>query len=210
MKIFFDLDGPILDVSQRYYSVFLAICKGNTQLSKEEFWDFKRKKVSWPEILKEARSDVGEKEFMKYWMRRIEMKKYLILDKIQPYTKSTLNSLRKKYILYLISLRQSKKNLLWQIKRVNIDKYFKKIMHCKYNFDKPWEGKAELIKEIIESQENTLIVGDTEVDIRASKLVGIKSVGIANGIRTKELLLKEKPDFLISDINEILQIMSLV
>lgn len=206
MKIFFDLDGPILDVSERYYRVFLEICKGDAKLNKKEFWELKRQKTSWSEILEYAKLVMEEEKFLRGWMRYIEMKRYLVLDKIKPHTKKILNSLRKKYTLYLISLRQSKKNLYWQAKKFKVEKYFEKVIHCRHTFDKPWREKARLIKENLAPGEDAFIVGDTEVDIRAAKLARIKSVGMTNGIRTKEILLKENPDFLATGIDELLQI----
>ncbi len=54
MKIFFDFDGPILDVSKRYYKVFLDIAGGKLKLGKRAFWGLKKKKTSWPKIFKKA------------------------------------------------------------------------------------------------------------------------------------------------------------
>jgi HAD superfamily hydrolase (TIGR01549 family) len=52
----------------------------------------------------------------------------------------------------------------------------------------------------------TLMVGDTELDIQCGKNAGTKTCGIVHGYRTKELLEFEKPDFIISSINEILNL----
>ncbi|RKY33489.1 MAG: hypothetical protein DRP68_02230 [Candidatus Omnitrophota bacterium] len=208
MKIFFDLDGPILDVSQRYYQVFLAICKRNVVLGKEEFWECKRERISWSEILKKAKVSIPKERFMKYWMCYIEMRRYLILDKIQPYVKQVLRFFGKRHILYLVSIRQSKRNLLWQLRKFKIEKYFRKVVHCKHTFNMPWKEKARLVMEFLRPKEDGLMIGDTEVDIRAAKIAGIKSIGITNGIRTERILKREKADFLISNLNEVFQILT--
>lgn len=49
----------------------------------------------------------------------------------------------------------------------------------------------------------TLMVGDTELDIQCGKSAGSKSCGVLYGYRTKDQLEKEKPDFLISGLNEL-------
>jgi HAD superfamily hydrolase (TIGR01549 family) len=54
----------------------------------------------------------------------------------------------------------------------------------------------------IQSSE-TLMVGDTELDIQCGKSAGSKSCGVLYGYRTKDQLEKEKPDFLISGLNEL-------
>lgn len=203
LKIFFDLDGPILDVSKRYYKVFLDIVGGKTKLSKKTFWELKKNKASWQKIFKKAGLKIRKDDFLKFWLRCIEGKNYLTLDRIHPNVKRKLSSLSKKDSLYLISLRQSKKNLFWQVKKLGINKYFKKIIHCPYTSGKPWQEKAKLIRNNLRSKEQAVIIGDTEVDIRAAKISGIKSIGITSGIRTKELLIKEKPDFLIPNLRNI-------
>ena len=44
---FFDLDGPILDVSTKYYQIYVDIVKelSGTPISKEAYWQNKRNKV---------------------------------------------------------------------------------------------------------------------------------------------------------------------
>jgi HAD superfamily hydrolase (TIGR01549 family) len=49
----------------------------------------------------------------------------------------------------------------------------------------------------------TLIVGDTELDIQCGKNAGSRTCGVLFGYRTKEQLEKEKPDFLISGLSEL-------
>jgi len=203
LKIFFDLDGPILDVSNRYYKVFLDIAGDKKRLGKKDFWELKKKKTPWEKIFKKVGFKAKKNCFLKLWILYIESRNNLALDKIHPNVKNKLSLLSKKNSLYLISLRQSKKNLFWQLKKLGIDKNFKKIIHCPHGSSKPWQEKAKLIKKNLKNKEKAVIIGDTEIDIRAAKLSRIKSIGITSGIRTKELLIKEKPDFLISNLNNI-------
>ena len=53
----------------------------------------------------------------------------------------------------------------------------------------------------------TMMVGDTELDIQCGKSAGSKTCGVLFGYRTKEQLEKEKPDFLISGLNELRKIL---
>lgn len=203
MKIFFDLDGPILDVSRRYYRVFLDISGGRSKLSKKAFWALKRKKTSWLNIFKKAGLKIKNEDFQRLWLWCIEGRVYLGLDRIHCKAKRELSSLSKTNRLYLISLRQSKKNLFWQVKRLGLDKYFKKIIHCPPGPGEPWQKKAKLLKRNLRNKEKALMVGDTEVDIRAAKLAGIKSMAVTSGIRAGEVLSKEKPYFLAANIRSI-------
>ena len=49
----------------------------------------------------------------------------------------------------------------------------------------------------------TLMVGDTELDIQCGKGASAQTCGVLLGYRTKDQLEKEKPDFLISSLSEL-------
>ena len=51
----------------------------------------------------------------------------------------------------------------------------------------------------------TLMVGDTELDIQCGKNAASKTCGVLYGYRNKEQIEKEKPDFIISELKELIQ-----
>lgn len=53
---------------------------------------------------------------------------------------------------------------------------------------------------------NTLMVGDTELDIQCGKNAGSYTCGVLYGYRTKDLLDLENPDFIVERIEDILEI----
>ena len=53
----------------------------------------------------------------------------------------------------------------------------------------------------------TLIVGDTFVDIEAGKLSGIKTAAYINGYQSESKLKQHSPDYLIRHINEVLSLL---
>ena len=53
---------------------------------------------------------------------------------------------------------------------------------------------------------NTLMVGDTELDIQCGKSAGAATCAVSFGYREVEELKKESPDYLINDLKEILTI----
>lgn len=53
----------------------------------------------------------------------------------------------------------------------------------------------------------TLMVGDTELDIQCGIGAGAKTCGVLYGYRTEKQLRKEKPDFLISGLNDLINIL---
>ena len=72
------------------------------------------------------------------------------------------------------------------------------MINCRSGSSCAWLAKAKSIKRNRKPGIKALIIGDTEIDIRAAKAAGIKSLAIGCGIRAKKLLIKEKPDFFIS------------
>jgi len=68
------------------------------------------------------------------------------------------------------------------------------------------EPLLAICKELNVGIKNTLMVGDTELDIQCGKNAGTFTCGVLYGYRTKELLEIEKPDFIIESINQILSI----
>jgi len=56
--------------------------------------------------------------------------------------------------------------------------------------------------------ESTLMVGDSELDIQCGRNAGTKTCAVTYGYRTKDFLRTEKPDYLISDIKELLLILN--
>ena len=68
------------------------------------------------------------------------------------------------------------------------------------------EPLIAICKELNVGLKNTLMVGDTELDIQCGKNAGTFTCGVLYGYRTKELLEIEKPDFIVESIKQILSL----
>lgn len=55
---------------------------------------------------------------------------------------------------------------------------------------------------------NTLMIGDAEIDVQCGKNAGSETCAVTYGYRSRELLLKENPDFLVHSTNEILPLLT--
>ena len=69
------------------------------------------------------------------------------------------------------------------------------------------EPLLNICKELNVKPAETVMVGDTELDIQCGKGAGSKTCGVLFGYRTKSQLEKEKPDFLISGLSELRKIL---
>ncbi len=57
--------------------------------------------------------------------------------------------------------------------------------------------------------ENTLMVGDSELDVLCGKSAGAKTCAVTYGYRSIEVLKKENPDYFVADIKELLSILKI-
>jgi phosphoglycolate phosphatase-like HAD superfamily hydrolase len=67
-----------------------------------------------------------------------------------------------------------------------------------------------ICKELRVEPSETLMVGDTELDIQCGKNALAKTCGVLYGYRTKEQMEKEEPDLIISGLNELIKVLEKV
>ncbi len=84
-------------------------------------------------------------------------------------------------------------------------KIFDNIQSSRGLFDKHVTIK-KLISKIGVKKDEVIYVGDECRDVEACKKVGIKVISVLWGFDPKELLEKEEPDFMVSNPNELLEI----
>lgn len=204
--IFIDLDGTILDVSERIYQVYKDILrkKERKYLSKDIYLKLKKDNLPIKGILERTKAEDIFSYFRKEWKKEIEKTCYLSLDKLSETEKKILLQLKKEHRLVLVTLRNYPKRLIKQLKEKKINNLFDIIL------TKPSENsgsrrkfKYDLIKKYGVYDKNSIIIGDTETDILTGKKLGIKTVAITKGMRNRNFLKKYKPDFLIKKLSEI-------
>jgi phosphoglycolate phosphatase-like HAD superfamily hydrolase len=210
---FFDLDGPILDVSERYYRLYADILRkcGQNYLIKPNYWNLKRQKISEKKILEYT----GASFFFDFYARErkklIESNDYLCYDQLQPSVGSTLDALSNSHELVLVTLRSSSDQLNKQLEFLDIKKYFSFIFSSAKNGKDGWDVKLEIIKNFMSChpvQEIPFIAGDTEADIVCGNKLNFKTIAVLNGIRTKECLEEYNPTFFVESVEGILKLNS--
>jgi len=203
-KLFFDLDGTLLDVSARNYKVYSElVCEfGGTPLQKPAYWDLKRKKTKWPVLLPESglSADI-EKDFLSRFIPLIERPDYLKLDVLFPGSLTALEVVSPHFDCYLVSLRRNEDNLLQELEWLGIRRYFKKVLSGHSESD-GYDKKIELIQHELDSQSG-FIVGDTEADIITGKELDLVTIAILSGIRDEQFLEALHPDYMLRDISEL-------
>ncbi len=207
-NIYFDLDGPILDVSDRYYRVHKDICERlsiKNALTKEEYWSKKRDRTPIHILLDCLKSDNLVFSYNENWISEIEKDSMLKHDKIFPYAKDILEYLSNKYALFLVTFRRRKESVLDEICKFGIKKYFKDIfvVSSENKEEEHFISKYNAIKNSSSFCSKSLFIGDTEIDIKAAKLLGIKSVGVLSGIRNRGYMKELDPDYIFTDLEDL-------
>lgn len=201
---YFDLDGTILNVRRRLYSIYIDIVNelGGEALSKEVYWQAKRGQL--PEELIANKSNIENvQKYIRLRKERIELPEYLEYDKIIPQALESLTELKKNNRIALATLRKSKENLFKQLQRLKIEHLFDRVL-IGGNGEEQWRLKAKIISSdnYFEPQDS-VIVGDTEADILAGKFLNIGTIAVLSGIRSKNTLVLSQPDYIIKDISQL-------
>src|SRR5437764_1459429 len=168
-----DLDGPILDVSERYYRVYSDTLNliGIAPLNKESYWHLKRSKISEPEIL--ARSATSDSDLINEYLdaraKRIESAEYLLFDHLWPGTRDTLRVLRSRSALVLVTMRQSKELLDRQLDGLKVLDAFDCILAAGAPAaDDRGQQKAQMVRDCYRDEDFAgWFVGDSEADIQS-------------------------------------------
>ena len=63
----------------------------------------------------------------------------------------------------------------------------------------------EVLKQLNSAKQNTLFVGDSNIDVKTAKNAGLVCVGVTWGFRSKEVLIKEEADYIIDKPFELLK-----
>ena len=198
MKIFFDLDGTLIDSKTRLYKLFQFLVK-NSKFTYTEYWGLKRNKINHDEILKTYfKYDLNEiDKFKNEWLLLIEDKEWLKLDTPFEGVTNYLKQLNN-HELFVVTARQFEQVTKDQIESFGWAGVFKNIMVT--------SGKREkhtIISELYKINDKDWMVGDTGKDIQTGKMMGTKTAAVTSGIVSKEKLSLYRPDIIVENIIDI-------
>ncbi|HVG42921.1 MAG TPA: HAD hydrolase-like protein [Chitinophagaceae bacterium] len=195
-KIFFDLDGTLLDSKDRLYQLFQNLVPAST-LSFDSYWDLKRNKIAHKQILQTQFSYTTEEVlvFERAWLERIELAEWLALDKPFVGVTEYLTELRKRHSLYLVTARQFKDVALKQLDQYGWGEVFEDVFVTSQKSE-----KYDLIKEGVETKSTDWLVGDTGKDIQTGKQLGVQTAAVLSGFLNAETLLPYNPDIIINSV----------
>lgn len=215
MRIITDFDGPIMDLSDRYYHVY-QLCLDKVEqphqslhvLTKAEFWTYKRAQVPERKIgIASGLTPTQAEEFKELRDRHAHQLQYLSLDRVVPGSIAALEKIQASSSeLCVMTLRRTCE-LEPALQQYNLDRFFPS--HSRYclpdNYVKHGDvaAKTQLMTAALSElppDPNTWMIGDTEADIIAAKTHGIKVIGVLSGIRDRDRLAQHQPDKIVANL----------
>jgi phosphoglycolate phosphatase-like HAD superfamily hydrolase len=217
LRLITDFDGPIMDVSERYYRVYLY-CLEQVQepgqalqvLTKSDFWQLKRAKVAEVEIGR--RSGLAEAQVQTFAdLRRqtVHTLPYLVHDLPHPGAVETLESLQALGVELVVMTMRRVCELEEALERNHLGRFFApQHRYCLSNDyvktgdtkDKPLLMQRAMRE--LPHHDRVWMVGDTEADILAAQSADIPVIGVLSGIRNQEQLERYGPLKIMANLRE--------
>jgi phosphoglycolate phosphatase-like HAD superfamily hydrolase len=215
LRLITDCDGPIMDVSERYYQVY-CYCLDQVKepeqvlhrLSKADFWQRKRGKIPETQIgLDSGLTPTQVDSFALLRKQTVHTMPYLPYDLPLPGVEPVLQSVLDRGIDLVIMTMRRVRELDEALDRNQLTHFFPDDRrYCLDNEyvktgdtnDKPLLMERAMAE--LPAAEGTWMVGDTEADILAAQRVGIPAIAVLSGIRDQEQLERYQPDYIVENL----------
>lgn len=201
-RIVFDLDGTLVDASDRLYDLFVRLVPA-AGLSKAAYWELKRKKVNHVKILSTIcgfdRSAI--EAFEHDWLGLIESSWCLEKDRLYSGVPDSLISLRKAgYKLYIATARQFPEVARSEIERFGLDRLVDEVV-----VTGPDRDKLRALSKMAEFTSMDAFVGDTGKDVLLGKHFGARTFAVSYGFLSRESLLDYSPTGICDSPQEVVE-----
>ena len=217
IRVFVDFDGPLVDISERYYRVYrfcleTVVEAGQvvTPLSKSEFWCLKRDRI--PEEQIALRSGLREDQtvsFVRLRRQYAHSQPYFQYDRIQPDAIAALTQLLESGVELAVMTMRRVRELEPALERFGLAEFFPPShRYCLPNDylkqgdsrDKPLLMTKAL--DELPQAARSWMVGDKEADILAGSTHNMLAVGLLCGIRNRPQLEKYNPTIILPTLSE--------
>ena len=217
LRLITDFDGPIIDVSQRYYQVYQECLESSRnpnqavkQLTKEEFWQLKRSRVPEKQIgMISGLDETQAQAFAQLRRQTVHTPLYFEYDTLALGAVAALEKVQQAGVDLAVMTMRRMRELDYAFDRHDLGRFFPKDRcYCLSNDyvktrdidDKPLLMERALVE--LPPASDTWMVGDTEADIITAKKHGVKVIGVLSGIRDRASLEVYQPDWIVKDLSE--------
>lgn len=208
--ICFDLDGTLVNSFDTILNATIKTLKELNISSTMADADLRiRIGHHFSDIFKELKIDVADIEhFIGIYKKNYF--DFINQSELYPGVEETIKEIKKRNIQVSLLTTKGQDQAEKILDYFNLYGYFNYIMGRRAGIPvKPNpEPLIEICKSINISPEETLIIGDTELDILCGKNAGSLTCGVTYGYRDKEKLLKETADFYIDSLSELISFLN--
>ncbi len=181
-RIAFDLDGTLLDSAERHKNVMnQALTIFNICLNTDDLVKYKadgHNNIEW--LVKNGIERTTANAIQNNWIELIETDNNLLQDKLYEGAFSALERLSKTNELFLITARNNEKGTMEQLKRHGILQFFSGV-----KIIKPTANASQAKADYLIEQKIDTIIGDTEIDMKASQIAGCNFKAVTHGFRSE-------------------------
>jgi phosphoglycolate phosphatase-like HAD superfamily hydrolase len=215
MRIITDFDGPIMDLSDRYYHVY-QLCLAQVRepdqsikiLTKAEFWAYKRAKISEQQVGIESGLTAAQAEIFKQIRdQTAHQLEHLSFDRVIPGSISALEQIQASGVELIVMTLRRTCELNIAFKQYGLDRFFpldrRYCLADDYQKQGDIKDKTQLMAQALlelKPEPNTWMIGDTETDIIAAQTHGLNVIGVLSGIRDRDQLEQYQPARIVSDL----------
>ena len=228
--MFCDFDGPIVDVSERYYRTYrlgLATLQDSHQkhcgemlqfqvLSKNQFWWMKRNRVADADIAIRSGVPINLIDTLLLQVQRMVNHPHLLeWDTLQPGAEVAIKQLKGMGLRFVLVTLRHPRQVQAFLQSHDLSQYVDEIFGASdinaAHLNRA-EQKVALLKHAIDTQKEqghqtypSCMIGDTEADIIAGKQAGLATVALTNGIRSHDYLKRYQPTSIDSTLLQAVQ-----
>ena len=224
-RIFTDFDGPIMDVSERYYQVYLYCLQKIGQpeqpvkiLSKPEFWELKRSQVPEQQIAKLSGFESQDQAIAFAHLRRatVHTDPYFRCDRLIKNAIAALEKAQSAELDLAVMTMRRRRELEPVLEKYDLKRFFPSdrifCLDDDYVKTVDTQDKPRLMKLAqanLPKVTKQWMIGDTEADIIAAQSHEVEAIAVLSGIRNQAQLEKYQPKQIVpnlmSAIHEILK-----
>lgn len=213
LTVFCDFDGPLVDVSDRYYNTYhLALHETYdyysrfdpflkiNPLSKAEFWQMKQERANDQEIALHSGLRV---QHIPYFVQQVHSivndASLLTKDKFHYGVNWGLALLHSQGVRLVVVTLRCQEQVTQILTNYGLLRLFSGVYgttDAMAAYSNNIECKTALLKQALAEHQShrTCMIGDTEADILAAKSVGISAIALTCGIRSYRYLQQFEPD----------------
>lgn len=229
VTVFCDLDGPLIDVCQRYYKTYqLALtetqahfqCRGYclslTPLQLSEFWAMKQSKQ--PDVAIASKSGlVGEQieVFLQQVKGIVNQPLLLCEDRLQPGVEAALQQLVDHGAQLAVVTLRCQAQAVQILRQYNLDRYFR-LIRGTHETEAAYQNyaicKQVLLQETMQAlglgpEQSMWMIGDTEADVFAAQGMKIQSIAVTCGMRNHAFLHSLQPTSIQANLTAAMQLL---